>query len=167
MNNNLRRIGFIISALFICAVSMAQTVGYSHKPLAAEGCSMKYSVAKQDTSYYIIATVSSDRLRFLGEPQMKIRTFNDEIISLHGVNIGNGSQSAGMVIGNIVYPITEINSTAQFLITPQQFELLKDGVAKIRISMTPMNHEKSFKKDKIGKKLYDFFIKQQSESDDF
>lgn len=72
-----------------------------------------------------------------------------------------------MVIGNIVYPITEINSTAQFLITPQQFELLKDGVAKIRISMTPMNHEKSFKKDKIGKKLYDFFIKQQSVSDDF
>ena len=89
------------------------------------------------------------------------------VITLNGVNIGNGSQSAGMVIGNIVYPITEINSTAQFLITPQQFELLKDGVAKIRISMTPMNHEKSFKKDKIGKKLYDFFIKQQSVSDDF
>ncbi len=73
MSYNLRRIVIIISALFICAVSLAQTVGYSHKPLAAEGCSMKYSVAKQ----------------------------------------------------------------------------------------------KSFKKDKIGKKLYDFFIKQQSVSDDF
>ena len=44
----------------LCLVSSnltAQTVGYTYKALAAEGCTMKYSVAKQDTAYYIIATV--------------------------------------------------------------------------------------------------------------
>ena len=33
----------ILVVLLCCFVSRAQTVGYSYKPLAAEGCSMKYS----------------------------------------------------------------------------------------------------------------------------
>ena len=144
-----------------------QTVGYSHKPLAAEGCSMKYSVAKQDSRFFIIASVSSDRLKFLQEPTMKIRTTHSDVLTIKGSNIGNGSESAGVVIGNIVYPVTEINSTAQFPITPIEFEKIKDGIVKIRLSMTPMNHEKSFKKDKIGKKLYQLYLKEKSKGDDF
>ena len=50
----------------------AQTIGYTYKALAAEGCNMKYSVAKQDTMYSIVATVRSDRMSFLSEPTMKI-----------------------------------------------------------------------------------------------
>ena len=145
----------------------AQTVSYTYKALAAEGCNMKYSVAKQDTSYYIIATVRSDRMRFLNEPTMKVRTFNDEVITLSGVVIGNGSQSAGIVSGNIVIPVTEISSTAQFKVTPEQFESIKSGVAKVRLDMTPMNHERTFKKDKIGKKLYQFYLKAKSQDDNF
>lgn len=148
-------------------ISYGQTVGYTHKPLAAEGCSMKYSVAKQDSLFYIIATVSSDRLKFLNNPTMKIRTANGDVITLNGANIGNGSESAGVVIGNMVYPVTEINSTAQFAITPQEFEMIRDGIIKVRLSMSPMNHEKEFKKDKIGKKLYEFYLKEKSREDDF
>lgn len=151
----------------ISIVSYGQTVGYTHKPLAAEGCSMKYSVAKQDSLFYIIATVSSDRLNFLNNPTMKIRTTNGDVITLNGANISNGSKSAGIVIGNMVYPVTEINSTAQFAITPQEFEMIKDGIIKVRLSMSPMNHEKEFKKDKIGKKLYEFYLKEKSKEDDF
>lgn len=154
-------------AVFLSLISYAQTVGYSHKPLAAEGCSMKYSVAKQDSLYFIIATVSSDRLKFLNAPTMKIRTTNGDVLTLNGSNIGNGSQSAGVVIGNMVYPVTEVNSTAQFAITPQEFEMIKDGIIKVRLSMSPMNHEKEFKKDKIGKKLYEFYLKEKSKEDDF
>ena len=42
-----------------------QTVGYTYKALAAEGCNMKYSVTKQDTMYSIVETVRSDRMNFL------------------------------------------------------------------------------------------------------
>ncbi|MBP3470940.1 MAG: hypothetical protein J6K41_01720 [Paraprevotella sp.] len=147
--------------IFVCLIlliisyqSNAQTVGYTYKALAAEGCNMKYSVAKQDTMYSIVATVRSDRMNFLSEPTMKIRTFSGKYLELKGTVIGNGSQSAGIISGNVVIPVTEISSTAQFRITPQQFEILNEGVAKIRLSMTPMNHERTFKKDKIGKKLY-------------
>ena len=110
----------ILFCLLTC-VGKAQTVGYTYKPLAAEGCSMKYSVTKQDTTYYIIATVKSDRLSFLKEPIMLIKNFDGQVIKLYGSNIGNGSETGGVLIGNIMCPVTEISSTAQFKITPEQF----------------------------------------------
>lgn len=158
----------IASLLLLFAYpSMAQTVGYSYKALAAEGCSMEYSVVKQDSAYYIIATVRSDRMNFLNESTMKIRTFNDDVITLKGKVIGGGSQSAGIVSGYIVIPVTEISSTAQFAITPEELEMLNSGVSKVRLSMTPMDHERTFKKDKIGKKLYQFYLKAKAKDDDF
>lgn len=81
--------------------------------------------------------------------------------------IGNGSQSAGVISGNIVIPVTAISSIAQFKITPQQFEILNEGVAKIRLSMTPMSHERTFKKDKIGEELYRFYLKEKQKDDNF
>lgn len=159
----------ILFLLCMCfgLIAQAQTVGYTYKALAAEGCNMKYSVAKQGTEYSIVATVRSDRMAFLSNPTMKIKTFTGEYLELKGTVIGNGSQSAGIISGNIVLPVTEISSTAQFRITPQQFEILNEGVAKIRLSMIPMNHERTFKKDKIGKKLYQFYLKEKSQDDNF
>lgn len=154
--------------LTMCSVNInAQTVGYTYRPLAAEGCNMKYSVVKQDTAYYIIATVKSDRLNFLKESTMLLKTFDGEVIKLYGSQIGSGSETAGIVSGNIVLPVTEISSTAQFKISPQQFELLKKGVAKIMLSTIPIEHERTFAKDKIGKKLYQFFLKQKNKDNDF
>ncbi len=156
----------IVLTMFSANIN-AQTVGYTYRPLAAEGCNMKYSVVKQDTAYYIIATVKSDRLNFLKESTMLLKTFDGEVIKLYGSHIGSGSETAGIVSGNIVLPVTEISSTAQFKISPQQFELLKKGVAKIRLSTIPIEHERTFAKDKIGKKLYQFFLKQKNKDNDF
>lgn len=164
--NNIKVIIYL-TLLIICYQSSAQTVGYTYKALAAEGCNMKYCVAKQDTMYSIVATVRSDRMNFLSEPTMKIRTFSGNYLELKGTVIGNGSQSAGIISGNVVIPVTEISSTAQFQITPQQFEILNEGVDKINLSMTPMNHERTFKKDKIGKKLYQFYQKEKLKDENF
>lgn len=163
---SIKKILFLLCMCF-GLIAQAQTVGYTYKALAAEGCNMKYSIAKQDSEYSIIATVSSDRMTFLNEPTMKIKTFTGEYLELKGKVIGDRSQSAGLISGNIVIPVTEITSTAQFKITPQQFEVLNKGVAKIRLSMTPMNHERTFQKDKIGKKLYQFYLKEKKKDEDF
>lgn len=157
----------LIVILTSCTNAIAQTVSYTYKPLAAEGCNMKYSIAKQDTAYYIIATVRSDRMYFLNNPVMKIRTFNNNIFTLSGTIIGNGSKSMGIVSGNIVIPITEISSTAQFQVTSEQLKAINNGIAKVHLSMTPTNHERTFKKDKIGKKLYQFYLKIKSQDDNF
>ena len=164
--NIIKKILFLLCMCFGLIVQ-AQTVGYTYKAFAAEGCNMKYSVAKQGTEYSIVATVSSDRMTFLNEPTMKIKTFTGEYLELKGKLIGDRSQSAGLISGNIVIPVTEITSTAQFKITPQQLEVLNEGVAKIRLSMTPMNHERTFQKDKIGKKLYQFYLKEKKKDENF
>ena len=161
------RLTCMLVVLLCCFVSRAQTVGYSYKPLAAEGCSMKYSVTRQDSVYYIIATVKSDRLTFLKESTMLIKNFDGEVIKLQGSLISNGSESAGVLIGNIVCPVTEISSTTQFKITPEQFEKIKDGIAKVRLSTIPIEHERTFRKDKIGKKLYLFYLKERNKDNNF
>lgn len=153
--------------MLLALTSKAQTVGYTYKPLAAEGCTMRYSISKQDTLYYIIATVKSDRLKFLKESTMMIRTFNGEVIKLEGALIDNDTQSVGVMSGNIMIPIAEISSTAQFIVTPIQLASLKVGVAKVRLSTIPITHERSFKKDKIGKKLYELYLKEKNKDDNF
>lgn len=164
----MKHIVLLIVGVFMLALNTyGQTVGYTYKPLASEGCNVKYSVSKQDTTYYIIVTVKSDRLIFLNKSTMLFKTFEGNVIELKGELMSNGSESAGIVSGNVVIPITEISSTAQFTATPFQFEQLKNGISKVRLSTTPIEHERTFKKDKIGKKLYQFFIKQRERNIDF
>ena len=67
----------------------------------------------------------------------------------------------------MVIPITYIISTAQFEVSPEQFELLKDGIIKVRLTTTPIEHEREFKEDKIGKKLYEFYLDAQNKEDNF
>ena len=157
----------LLTLLTIGLAVKSQTVGYTYRPLAAEGCSMKYSVTKQDTAYYIIATVSSDRMKFLKESTMLIKNFDGEVIKLEGDLIGNDSESAGVMVGNMMLPVTEINSTAQFRISQEQFELIRNGIAKVRLSTIPIEHERTFRKDKIGKKLYQFYLRARNKEDDF
>lgn len=130
---------------------------------------MKYSVAKQDSVYYIVATVKSDRMRFLKEANMLIKTSDGEVIKLIGTNIGDGSESVGINCGNIIIPYTYIISTAQFAIAEEQLQKLQQGVIKIRITTMPMYHEREFKKDKIGKKLYKYYkeLKEKEQNDEF
>lgn len=160
----------IISAivLIICSLNLnAQTASYTYRPLAAEGCKIKYSITKQDTTYYIIATVKSDRLKFLRNPTILLKTFDGEVIKLYGQLIDNSSETAGFVSGNLVLPITEITSIAQFEITSWQLRLFRKGVAKIRLSTIPIEHKRTFSKDKIGKKLYLSFLTLRKKDDNF
>lgn len=158
----------LFAIMFVWAVlSFAQSVSYTYKPLAAEGCSVMYTVAKQDSSYYIVVSIKSDRFQFLKETTMMLRNFNNEVLKLEGKHIGDGSETGGIVAGNMVIPVTELSTTAQFPITPEQMEFFSNGIAKIRITAIPMNHERTFKKDKIGKKLYTYLKKLTEEKDDF
>ena len=98
---------------------------------------------------------------------MMIRTANGDVLKFSGELIDNGTESAGIVSGNMVIPVTSIISTAQFEVSPEQFELLKDGIIKVRLTTIPIEHEREFKKDKIGKKLYEFYLNVKNKEDDF
>lgn len=164
MKNNL--ILLIIIILTIGSIN-AQKVRYNYKSLKKEGATVEFSVSKQDTTFYLFTTLHTWELIFPQDPIMLLKTFNNDIIKLKGKSINNTSQSSGFIAGSVVIPITELISIVQFPITPQQFELLKMGISKIRLNTIPTEHEKTFKKDKIGKKLYKLYTKQKYKNEDF
>lgn len=159
-------ITLIISILF-SVTAIAQKVSYTYRPLAAEGCNMQYSIAKHDSAYYIIATMTSDNMTFINNPIFLIKTFKGDVISLKGEKMGDRQESTGLVMNNMILPLAELSSSAQFNITEDQLEKFKDGISKVRLSSQPYEHEREFKKDKIGKKLYSFYKKIKSAHDNF
>lgn len=152
----MKKLIFAVCCVFVSVCcSFGQTVRYTYKPLAAEGCDVQYSVSKQSNSYFIIVTVQSDRMKFLTDATMTLKTFNNNVVTLKGTLLDTRvGSTAGVVVGNMVYPVTSIHSTAQFEITEEQFEYFNEGIAKIRLSTIPIEHERSFRKDKIGNRLY-------------
>ena len=158
---------FILGIVSIINSLNAQVVSYTYKPFAIEGCTMRYSVTKDNDKYYIIATVSSDNLKFIKEPTMMVRTTNGDVIKFTGELIDNDTKTTGVVSGNMIIPVTSVMSTAQFEVLPSQFDLLKDGIIKVRLTTIPIEHEREFKNDKIGKKLYEFFLEAKNKGDDF
>lgn len=157
----------ILSFCIITNASNAQTVGYTYKSLAAEGCHVDYSLVKRSDSYYITVTVRSDRMTFLQESTVKFKTFDNEIVELTGTPINENTETGGIVYSGVIIPISEIRASAQFPITPAQIEKLKTGISRVRISLNPIDHERIFKKDKIGKKLYQFYIDKVRSDDGF
>lgn len=160
----------MIIALFAGIISNinAQQVGYTYKALAAEGCTMNYSVIKQNEKYFIIAIVSSDRMTFLNDSHMIVKTSKGDILKFHGKLISTDSKSSSAIVsGNMVIPVSSIISMAQFEVKPEEFELLKDGIIKLRLTTIPIEHEREFKKDKVGKKLYEFYINAKNKELDF
>ncbi len=163
----MKKLLLLTTLISLPLLAYAQSVSYTYKPLSTDGCYVTYNVAKQDSSNYIVVTIKSERFKFLSESTMLIKTYNDEIIKLEGKHVKDGSETAGLIYGGIFIPVTEINTTAQFKITDEQIEKLKDGVAKIRITAIPKSHERTFKKDKIGKKLYKYFNELVSAEESF
>ena len=157
----------LICILFCTLLLHAQSVSYTYKPFAAEGCSVEYSPSWQEGKPFLIVIVKSDRMKFVSNPVLLLKTANGETIRLEGTSVDVSTSSTGIVSGNIGIPVQEFNATAQFPIEERHIELLNQGITKVRISLIPMNHERTFNKDKIGKKLYNAFLKTKQSDDSF
>ncbi len=163
----MKRYLLLICILFCTLLSHAQSVSYTYKPLAAEGCHVEFSPSWQEGKPFLIVSVRSDRMKFVSNPVVLLKTANGETIRLEGTPLDVSTSSAGIVSGNIVIPVQEFKATAQFPIEEEQITLLNQGITKVRISLIPMNHERTFNKDKIGKKLYNAFLNTKQVDDSF
>lgn len=139
------------------------TVSATAQKVSCGGIS--YSVIYDDYAYYIVTTAKSSNKYIINSPCMKMRTFDGNIITLQGTLVKEETQSAAYMIRNSIYNISQNVTTAKFIITEEQLGQLRNGVSKVLITMMPKNHERAFKKDKIGTKLYLFYqkIKEQFE----
>ena len=151
---------FLTIGLFI----QAQSVSYSYRPLAEEGCSVIYTPTFIDDTAYIVVCVKSDRLVFNDNPTMMVRFFNtDQILQLNGENINTLSNVGAVIVSNVLVPYTSLKAIAMFRITEQEMTLFTSGVERIILSTFPIVHDRTFKKDKIGKKLYKFYLDAKSQ----
>lgn len=154
----------LLMAVFGCS-AFAQSVKYSYKLLSKKGCTNVFTVVKQNDKFYIVVTVTSYGLNFVENPTFKVKTLSGEVFDLPGELINNGSTVRGSSYNGTGATRSYNVSTAQFEVTPEQFDILKDGISKLRLSTVPWEHEKEFKKDKLGKKLYKAYLKRLN--DDF
>lgn len=158
---------FLVFLLTAVLAEAQKSVGYVHNILAPGECEVTYSVVSQGSDYSIIVRISSEKLVFVDNPKMMVRTFDDEVLTLEGSCINNSTTTSGIIISNIFFPESEIHTLAQFAVTPEQFEILRHGVAKIRLTMAPMNHDKTFRRDVIGEALYKLYLKEKANAEDF
>lgn len=160
----MKRLISILFVLSFCITLIAKNqVSYSHKSLSAEGCRVTYSAIQHNDQKFILVEVRSDRLVFIDSPTMLLKNTDGEVITLKGQSISSNKRTAGVMVSNVMFPISEIKAYAEFPITDEEIEKLKDGVIKVRLTTIPITHEREFKKDKIGKKLYNFLKSLDSE----
>jgi len=108
------------------------------------------NVEKQGNSYFLVTSTYWHDI-IADNPTLKIRTFDGDVLTLTGKKIGEAK---------FVSKENDRDHYAQFRITPQQFEKIKSGIKRFRIS--PVSDgavDKEFKNRKIGKKIYKLYLK--------
>ncbi len=141
----------------------AQSVSYTYRPFADEGCFVTYTPSFIGDTAYIVVNIRSDRLVFNDNPIMMVRFFNtNQIIQLTGKKLDATSNDGAILVGNVLVPFSEVKAMAMFKVSEQEMELFKCGVERIRLSTFPITHDRTFHKDKIGIPLYmDYQIAKQ------
>ena len=159
----------VYNGKIICPLSAAapSSIGYTYKPLAAEGCSVDYSVVADNGRLYIVAMVSSDRMMFPEAPTMMARNFNDEIRTFSGEALTERTSSLYLHVNFVSVPIDEITAMARFLIPDEDIGFFQVGIKKIRLTTAHVAHEREFKADEIGYWLHGRLLSEKAKNSDF
>ena len=152
-----------------CPTSAAvpSSIGYTYKPLAAEGCSVDYSVVGDNGRLYIVVMVSSDRMMFPEAPTMMTRNFNGEVKTFSGEALTERTSSLYLHGNNISVPIDNVIALARFLIPDEDIGFFQAGIKKIRLTTAPVAHEREFKTDEIGYWLHERLLSEKMKNNDF
>lgn len=159
-------LSFILGSICLFS-SVAQPVGYTHKAFLPEGCVVNYLVVMQNDSCFIEVNFDSDLSKFTDQPTMMVRTFDGTVFKLNGSTPVCKVESKLVERDGETKVVSGFYSTVRFCIEASQMEAMKNGIAKVRLSTTPYEHEREFKKDKIGKPLYEQYLKKNNKDADF
>ena len=121
--------------------------------------SMRMRITKENNEAFLNVRLQDLTKVMTESPKMLIKLMNDSIINLDGKIMSTSHKNeGGVVVANIVVESDFIVSDAKFPITPEQIKQIGLGVKKLRLNTSPNYHEKEWKKDKIGKKLYEEYL---------
>lgn len=157
----LRHIIFLLACFNFSSGASAQTFTDSYKTIWGETYKLTFGVSYIKYSGFLIVEINSCGMSFKKEPKMKIISFNNEYLELDGFKTDDTKNNYGVIVGNIVYPVTKNSTMAIFPINNNFIDLIKNGISFLTLTMEPINFELSYKKDKIGKKIYKLYQKEQ------
>ena len=163
----LKRFSLLILIIVNVVQLGAQSVGYTYRPFADEGCTVIYTPTIVNDTAYIVVNVKSDRLMFNDNPSMLVRFFDDKTLQLQGKKFGVTLSEGGVIVGYVFIPTKSYCATSWFMVTEEQMDLFSQGVAKIRLNTQPIMHERTFKKDKIGIPLFQNYHEVKEKVENF
>lgn len=121
---------------------------------------VKINLSTENDSIFLTLILTSERLKMSDSPKLLLRLMDDSVISLDGYMLGATNKSEGAVmIGYTAVAINHYVTEAKFPISKDLVDKLSKGVKKLRLNTSPNFHEKEWRKDKIGKKLYEKYKK--------
>jgi len=158
--------------MFFCLLSLPliSRAQASYGDLFLVDYNVKINVSTENESIYLTLIMTSASIKMTDEPKLLLRLMDDTVISLDGRLIGSTSKSDGAyMIGSIAVASNHFITEAKFPIRPEQMEQFAKGIKKLRLNTSPKFHEKSWRRDKIGKVLYEKYKDSSSNSfeDDF
>ena len=156
-------ISLLALAFALVSCGTTRSVGYAPKLFSQDDCSVDFSVLTEGSDLFIVVALSSEEITYSQNPVMKLRTFDGDVLELPGTGVNAHPSDDHAVIDGKPITTHQLKSIAQFQITEDQVELLKSGIKKIRLSTVPIVHEKTFRRDEIGKWLY----RQLRQANDF
>ena len=166
----MRRILFLVLLALVFRTSKAQV---SYGDLSFGNYNVKINVSTENDSVFLVVTflvaaffLGADcDCKIIDRPKLLIRLMDDSVILLEGKLIGTQNLSdGGVVISGVYIASNHIVSEAKFSISTEEILSFRQGVKKLRLNTSPKFHEKEWKRDKIGKKLYECYIKSSSNS---
>lgn len=163
MKKYLILLGFVCLSIMTNAQTMKGKASYGY-------CKYQINVSTENDSVYLSLYMKAARLRIVDNPKMLLRLMNDSIISLDGTLLSSTVKSDGAyVVGSYAVASNYYITEAKFPISHEQMESLSKGVRKIRLNTSPVFYEKSWRRDELGRVLYEKYKESSSNSfeDDF
>lgn len=153
-----RMLSLLAVWLLYCHPGQAQkAVSYVHDPFGEQGCVVIMVPAISGQMACLVVSVQSESLSFGDEVMLEMEAMDGERTALEGLSLGRLLKLGLTPASGIIHPEGMERQTAQFYLDGASIRFLEKGVRSIRLDTRPAAHEKTFKKDKIGKKLFKAF----------
>ena len=156
---------FLISLMAMSALSIQIKAQASYGDIMWGSYNMRINVVTDNDSIFLNIIYTDEYRKLADTPKLLIKLMDDGVISLDGQLLGNLSKSdGGVVISKVYVASSHFISEAKFPITKEQISQFSKGIKKLRLNTSPKYHEKEWKKDKIGKILYESYKKSSPNS---
>lgn len=145
----------IFLSLCLLALSLITNAQVSYGDNFLVDYNVKINVSTENDSTFLTLIITSERLKMSDSPKLLLRLMDDTLFSLDGSLLSTSNKSEGAVmVGYTAVAINHFITEAKFPIAKDQIEQFSKGIKKLRLNTSPKYHEKEWKKDKIGKKLF-------------